>query len=222
MLCDLDALRVKAEEAESDLSRATTFKELIELLTKCEAAKSLARAINAELELKNRFSVVKIRAERRLGFRIARLRLRGGSRGKSGKKRLRLVDLGIRQHQSSRWQQLASISEKEFNEYVVDAKKSGREISASAVRRLGKKKNCGHKLVDRRDATKSRRNKENGRNDNETLNVLFDEMKQQVIGMGALVDKLAESEGMKVKQLCTRYLREILEKIELAKEYQSS
>ena len=91
------------------------------------------------LEMQNSAAEIKLRAERRAGEMLAKKNLRGGDRkSKSHDATLKLPDLGVSRTQSSRWQTLAKLPEKEFEGYVQGHKEKKREITTAGALKLCK------------------------------------------------------------------------------------
>jgi hypothetical protein len=64
---------------------------------------------------------LKLRAERRVGALLAETEMHGGERKSSAHNRhLKLQDIGIDHHQSSRWQQIATLPETTFEAYITE------------------------------------------------------------------------------------------------------
>ena len=204
------------ENVRLDLAAATTFDEVLDIRNKCEAAKYLARAAAVGLETQNAAAELKIRAERKLGQFLSELNLRGGSRSGNGNRRLKLNDIGIQQHQSKRWQKIASLPEEAFDQYVKTANEERKEISSAAVRRLadqfaGKKEQNKKKAVfDDRDSCCDASEQTT---DNEPV-LLVEEIEERFKVFFRLISELIEAETPKKRTLLSRYMRELTEQIE--------
>lgn len=121
------------------LAEAESLQDVKTIRDKAEATRVFARAAQMGLNLQNRAAELKLRAERKAGTLLASLRLRGGDRrSKRRSVSLKLQDLGITRHQSKRWQQLASVSEPDFSEYLRVANAAGREVTSAAVHRIAR------------------------------------------------------------------------------------
>ncbi len=138
------ALRAESErglvllaEAERALAATSSFDEIKNVRDKAETVRVLARAANLNLELQNKAAELKLRAERKAGEVLQNLKLRGGDR-KSNRRRsgLKLIDLGITEDQSRRWQKEALVPEGAFCRYVAAAYEEGREITVAGLLKL--------------------------------------------------------------------------------------
>jgi hypothetical protein len=78
---------------------------------------------------------LKVRAERALGAWLAQNVGRGGDHRSPARSRSILRRLGIDRHQSSRWQQIASLSDSAFENLVQQARRSRREFTTNAALR---------------------------------------------------------------------------------------
>jgi hypothetical protein len=107
----------------SNIQRALATVENVEdikqIRDKAEAVRKYIASAGLGLEVQNKASELKLRAERKAGEMLAEMKLHGGDRrsDESGD-RLRLDDLGISKDQSSRWQLLARVPAKLFDEFV--------------------------------------------------------------------------------------------------------
>jgi hypothetical protein len=128
------------DEASRMLASANSLDEIKAIRDKAEAARTYVKAAQLGLELQNRASELKIRAERKAGSFLRSLNLRGGCR-RSNRHRavLKLADLGISSDQSRRWQKIASVSESEFEQYVEWVKERHRELTSAGLLRLARK-----------------------------------------------------------------------------------
>ena len=124
-------------EATRALAAAESFDEIRGLRDKAEAVRAFARAANLNLDLQNKAAELKLRAERKAGAVLQKMKLRGGDR-KSNRPRdgLKLVDMGLTENQSRRWQREALVPEEAFTCYVASAYKEGRELTAAGLLKL--------------------------------------------------------------------------------------
>jgi N6-adenosine-specific RNA methylase IME4 len=82
---------------------------------------------------------VRLLCQRRLGQVLSELSLAGGDRlSKNRKPYVKLADWGISRTESARWQQEASVPDKDFARYVRQVKSEGRELTAGGLRQLAK------------------------------------------------------------------------------------
>jgi N6-adenosine-specific RNA methylase IME4 len=108
--------------AQAALSKVKTLEDATTVIDKMSAAAAYARAKGA-FEAYNLALEIKLRAERKAGTFLAEMKAEGEL--KAGKPKEGNADtlstLGIAQQESSRWQRIAKIPEKEFEEYLREA-----------------------------------------------------------------------------------------------------
>jgi len=121
------------------LAEAMTLDEVLEFRAQADAVRKYAKSTRAELDVLNQAAEATLRAERRAGELLAALLLRGGDRKSNGHAaRLTLADLGVSESESTRWQDEASVPSDVFQRYVAETTAAGKQLTASALRRLGK------------------------------------------------------------------------------------
>ena len=135
------------------LSVATSFEDIKHLRDKAEAVRVFARAANLNLDFQNRAAELKLRAERKAGEVLQKLKLRGGDRkSNSHHDSLKLSDLGITAAQSLRWQRESRIPEEEFCRYIAAARAAGREITAAGLLKLATERQPSRRAARRNTA----------------------------------------------------------------------
>ncbi len=118
------------------LAAATTLEDLTWIRSQAEAIRCLAQNANLGLTMVNQWAEFKLRAERQAGEMLSALSLSGGDRkSKSHESTLKLRDLGISKDQSSRWQREASVPELEFEAFLQEAQRDGREVTSADLLR---------------------------------------------------------------------------------------
>jgi hypothetical protein len=135
------------------LDEAKSVGEIKLIRDKAEAVRTYARAARLGLAFQNRAAALKLRAERKAGRLLAALKLRGGDRrSKDRRSPLKLADMGVSRAESKRWQQMASIAETKFCEYLEAMNCQSREVTATGLLRSAKagkdKPLCGPFLSD--------------------------------------------------------------------------
>jgi hypothetical protein len=121
------------------LAEAQSLEDIKTLRDKAELAWNYAGMAKMGLDLQNRAAELKIRAERKAGWLLASLRLRGGDRrSKSMHTTLKLVDLGISRDQSSDWQRMASVPDDELAHYIRAANHFGQEVTSAGLLRFAR------------------------------------------------------------------------------------
>jgi len=111
--------------------------QLKEIISQAEAMKVYAQQAKRGLEIQNQVAEIKLRAERRIGECLKTEIKHGGDR-KSSSPDVTLKDLGIERMQSSRWQAVAGLPEKEFERHIQEVKKSNEELTTVGVIRLAR------------------------------------------------------------------------------------
>jgi hypothetical protein len=125
------------DHADCMLAEARSFDEIKTIRDKAEAARSYVKAAQLGLELQNRAAEVKLRAERKAGSILSKLMLHGGDRrSKTHGTTLKLADLGITRDQSRRWQQQATVPERDFLNFLKVIREEGKEVTSAGLLRL--------------------------------------------------------------------------------------
>ncbi|MCA9211822.1 MAG: hypothetical protein KDB27_02060 [Planctomycetales bacterium] len=94
------------EKLECQYENASELTEFLEVRVVAAGLLNQLQAARSIVQLVNRAIAVKLSAERQIGARIAKMRLRGGDRTKP---RITLADYGITPNESSKWQALSRI-----------------------------------------------------------------------------------------------------------------
>jgi hypothetical protein len=118
-------------EALRALEETSSLMDIKAIRDNAEAIRTYAQAARKGIEYRNRAAELRLRAERKAGRILSTLNLRGGDRrSKNWRVRTRLADLGISRAESKRWQQLASIAESTFCDYLETMKSQSRAVTA--------------------------------------------------------------------------------------------
>lgn len=130
---------VRYDAARQALQLAHSVDEVKEIRDKAQAMAAYARQAK-DTELLWWVTEIKIRAERRAGEMLRDSGIKAGNPqlSKSTTIAEKLPDLGITRDQSSRWQKLAAIPDKKFEQAVAAAKETAREITTAAMLRIDK------------------------------------------------------------------------------------
>jgi len=122
------------------LQKAASVDEAKGIRDKAEALRIYAKQSGQSLEVLNRCAEIKLGAERRAGEILLEMEKNKGARGKGVHYRDEsaptLADLGISQVQSHRWQKIASIPTREFESFIRERKRDGKELTSISVLRL--------------------------------------------------------------------------------------
>lgn len=126
-------------EAHRAIAEARSLDELKGIRDKAEAARKYAHAAGMGLEILNYAAELKLRAERRAGAMLAKLKLHGGDRSEaSADERLTLEDIGISKDQSSRWQLSAVVSDKRFERYLSETQSAKEEVTTAGLMKIAR------------------------------------------------------------------------------------
>ena len=143
----MDSL-AKLERATQMLAEAKTMDDILHVADLAEAAKAYARAAKLGLDAQNKAAEIAILARRKAGEYLAKLERNehkinqynaapnvGSSTSEYS---ATLQESGISTQDASRWMQVASVPEDQFQEYIEETKQAGKEITTSAVVKLAK------------------------------------------------------------------------------------
>ncbi|MGO8917585.1 MAG: hypothetical protein ACLQJR_16895 [Stellaceae bacterium] len=125
--------------ARTELETAVSFDHVKAIRDQIAALRGYARSIGAAQTTLNAIAEIKIRAERRMGRELAGLDLHPGGRpAKTGDtaspvSKPTLAELGIQKKWSQRWQALARIPPATFETCIIDAKRSGEELTTAGL-----------------------------------------------------------------------------------------
>jgi len=126
-------------QAQQALAAATSLDEIKDIRDKAEAARKYVESARLGLQMQNHAAEIKLRAERRAGQLLARLKLAGGDRKtEAAEQELTLEELGLTKHQSSRWQREATVPEDVFERFLQEANESALELTSQALLRLAR------------------------------------------------------------------------------------
>jgi protein gp37 len=128
------------DQARMMLEKAVSIDQVKDIRDKAEALRLYARQQKDSGEMQQHCAEIKIRAERRAWELLAEQSLNGGDRkSESHDGRVKLGDLGIDKHQSSRWQTIAVLPQEEFEAQIAETKAQKKELTSSAVYDTAKK-----------------------------------------------------------------------------------
>lgn len=122
------------------LAEIETLEEAKAVVGLAETARVWARKAEFGLDAQNEAAEIKLLAERQGGLILKRMKENGERRAGHGDQKSgshdaipKLADLGVTLSQSSRWQALASLSEKEIRDDAEKTRDAGDEITTAAI-----------------------------------------------------------------------------------------
>jgi N6-adenosine-specific RNA methylase IME4 len=122
------------------LQKAASVDEAKGIRDKAEALRIYAKQSGQSLEVLNRCAEIKLSAERRAGEILLDMDKNKGARGKGvpcrDESAPTLAELGITQVQSHRWQKIAGIPLRDFEGFIRERKREGKELTSVSVLRL--------------------------------------------------------------------------------------
>lgn len=130
------------EGAKQALALASSVREVKDLRDKAEAIRLYTRQRDSSFEVQNSAAELKVRAERRLGELLREVVPHEGGRPEKRlqaatvSREARLQDMGIEKTQSHRWQQIATVPEARFEQYLEERKTEREEITSADLLRI--------------------------------------------------------------------------------------
>lgn len=115
--------------AEEALAVAGNLEDTLEVRHKIRALELLLREIDDQSEIAQRATILRIRAERKVGEFLIESRQWGGSRSPG----LYLVDTGVSKHQARRWRVLAELEQTKFDGFLDEHVARGWMVSTAGV-----------------------------------------------------------------------------------------
>jgi N6-adenosine-specific RNA methylase IME4 len=132
-----DEALIQLDGATRLLEKARTVAEVVQIADACEAARVWAKRSKAGIVHVNKAVEWKIRCERKAGQMLAKMEKQNGDPRSHHVTRVR--DIGVSKMQSSRWQRMAIVPEKDLVEYIADSTAKEREITSNAVLKMANK-----------------------------------------------------------------------------------
>jgi len=125
---------IKFDEARRALAEAVSIDEIKSIRDKAEAMRLYVKQAGESLIMQNQCAELKIRAERKGGQLLGEMGLNGGDRkSESHRARVKLDDVGVDKDKSARWQSIASIPEKIFEEHIAKTVGTEEELTSSSL-----------------------------------------------------------------------------------------
>lgn len=124
------------EKARRELELATTIDEIKSIRDQASAIQAYLKQSGESLEIQNMAAEIKIKSEKRIGEILQNMENHPPGRKSDLSDMMspnlppRLVDLGISNKQSSRWQLIATIPEDDFDQHIEEIKEKGDELTS--------------------------------------------------------------------------------------------
>ena len=129
----------RVSDVKKALAVAKTLDQVLQIRDQAEALRVYVKAASDSLEAANAAAEIKLRAERKAGEMLAVMDKNPGSRNDAGGNTPlppKLEDLGIDKMQSSRWQRASRVEPDDFEAYLRDCQKQGREVTQAGLLKL--------------------------------------------------------------------------------------
>lgn len=146
------------EQARALLAQSKNVDEVKDVADKAKAVALYLRMKDASIDSQNDAAEIRLRAERRLGELMKEMpKAKAGRPSEIGPKDgpISYADQGIDKRDAAKWQALASIPEKKFEQFVDDARKKGERITSNALTQAAKVTKQAAKRTEKEKAAKS-------------------------------------------------------------------
>lgn len=136
----------RISEAMKALSAAKTLDDVLQIRDQAEALRVYVKAASDSLEAANAAAEIKLRAERKAGEMLAATTGgRGGDRKSTDTMSVDSLDsIGVSAKQSSRWQRASRVDADDFEEYLRDCQKNGREVTQAGLLKIANGAHVGN------------------------------------------------------------------------------
>lgn len=139
----------RISEAMKALSAAKTLDDVLQIRDQAEALRVYVKAASDSLKAANAAAEIKLRAERKAGEMLEQ---RDNAQGRNLRSKQdpdtmsgsSLKELGVSDKQSSRWQREARVAADDFEEYLRDCQKSGREVTQAGLLKIANGAHVGN------------------------------------------------------------------------------
>lgn len=125
------------EKAKQAIAECKTIDELKVIRDKAEALRAYAKQAKESLEVQNNVAEIKIRCERKIGEFSKELPTKDNQWSSHDGKGTILKDAGISHYE--RYESIANLPEKEFENYIQEVKKSNEELTSVGIIRMARK-----------------------------------------------------------------------------------
>ena len=124
-------------DLQNALAQTKDFALIKDIRDKAESLRAYAKQAGHSLEKQNEFAELKIRAERKAGAILKEVGLRvGNPQWLHDETIVTLKELGINKTQSHRFQQLAQLTQEEFETHIATVKTEKAELTTAGILRL--------------------------------------------------------------------------------------
>ena len=131
------SLTLRTLDSAKGLIEKASTSQLKEIISRAEALRVYAMQAKKGLEIQNQCAEIKLRAERRIGEQLKQ-EVKAGNPQLSKATTIGLTELGISRDDSSKWQAVASLPEKDFERHMAEVQKSNEELTTIGVIRLAR------------------------------------------------------------------------------------
>jgi N6-adenosine-specific RNA methylase IME4 len=141
----IETALVHLTQARQALQKAKTIDEVKAVRDNAERLRLYLKQSKESLEMQNDAAEIGLRAERRAGEMLKEGERRKADEGRPKKgnqldclSKPTLREIGVTENQSTRWQQLASIPEADFEHAIDQAKIAGQELTRTMLHKIAK------------------------------------------------------------------------------------
>lgn len=139
----------RISEAMKALSAAKTLDDVLQIRDQAEALRVYVKAASDSLEAANAAAEIKLRAERKAGEMLEQ---RDNAQGRNLRSKQdpdtmsgsSLKELGVSDKQSSRWQRASRVAADDFEAYLRDCQKNGREVTQAGLLKIANGAHVGN------------------------------------------------------------------------------
>lgn len=131
---------VSLAQVAKSLKKARTFEQVKSIRDQAVAVCAYARSAALGHEIQNRAAEIRLRAERRAGEVLSAMVAWGGDRKSGARDELvTLRRLRINHNQSSRWKRAAMVPEKQFEAYLAESRRQGKNVTAQGLLKIAQR-----------------------------------------------------------------------------------
>jgi hypothetical protein len=131
-MSDFETALIQISHADALLAEADDVLEMLNIRDKATAVAALLRAIQAGYEIQTKATILRIKAERKVGGWLSE-NVHAGNPNLMAERPVPLEQVGISRWQSHRWQAYATLPDDKFNAWMDEAIAAGHEISGAGL-----------------------------------------------------------------------------------------